>query len=119
HIILGALGTALLIAGLTPIVRLLFFVFVGDADGHIQTLVLGAALLVGALRCFALLVLADLPRTNRVLTEDLLERVKMIQYGSARETVSGVEPAHTTPTGEERDRASRAAKSDQDKAALG
>jgi hypothetical protein len=44
--------------------------------------VLGATSLVGALLSFALLVLADLQRTNRVLLEETLERLKDVQYGT-------------------------------------
>jgi hypothetical protein len=84
HVLLGALGTIMMVAALVPIIRFLVFVLLGDSSGHIQSLVLGAALLVGALLCFALLVLADLQRTNRVLLEDILERAKIVQYGSGR-----------------------------------
>jgi len=37
-------------------------------------------MLVGALLSFALLVIADLLKTNRILLEDQLERIKEIQY---------------------------------------
>lgn len=83
HVVLGLLGGLMMVGALLPIVRFLAFTLSGDSGGHIQSLVLGSALLVGALLCFALLVLADLQRTNRALTEDLLERVKAVQYGGA------------------------------------
>jgi multisubunit Na+/H+ antiporter MnhC subunit len=53
----------------------------GDNGDHIQSLVLGAVLLIASLLAFALVVIADLLRTNRVLLEDQLERLKEIQYG--------------------------------------
>jgi len=37
-------------------------------------------MLVGSLLSFALLVIADLQKTNRILLEDQLERLKEIQY---------------------------------------
>lgn len=83
HVLLGALGAVMLIGALIPIVRFLIFVLQGDSSGHIQSLVLGAALLVGALLCFALLVIADLQRTNRILLEDLLYRAKGAGHGTA------------------------------------
>lgn len=83
HLLLGALGTVMLVAALVPIARFLVFVFQGDSSGHIQSLVLGAALLVGSLLAFALLVIADLQRTNRTLLDDLLYRVKTAQYERA------------------------------------
>lgn len=83
HVVLGALGSLMLVGALIPIIRFLAYFFSGDSGGHVQSLVLGSALLVGALLCFALLVLADLQRTNRILTEDLLERLKTLQYSPA------------------------------------
>lgn len=93
HVLLGAMGAVMLAGALIPIIRFLVFAIQGDSSGHVQSLVLGAALLVGALLCFALLVIADLQRTNRTLTEDLLERLKAIQYAS--EPVNQAEP-HVT-----------------------
>jgi len=37
-------------------------------------------MLVAALLSFALVVISDLLRTNRILLEDQLERIKEIQY---------------------------------------
>jgi len=47
-------------------------------------------MLVGSLLCLALAVIADLQRTNRVLLEETLERMKDIQY--SREPEREVEP---------------------------
>ncbi len=102
HTILGLLGGLMLVTALIPIVRFLVFVVMGESDGHIQSLVLGGAMLVAALLCFALLILADLQRTNRILIEDMLERLKTIQYPdqpaspaawSAIESTRSVDPA--------------------------
>lgn len=81
HAVLGTIGTTMLVMALIPIIRFLVFALHGDPGGHVQSLVLGTALLVGALLSLALLVIADLQRTNRVLVEDALERLKKIQYG--------------------------------------
>lgn len=78
HVVLGLLGSLMMIGALIPIIRFLLFAAQGHSGGHVQSLVLAAALLVGSLLCFALLVLADLQRTNRVLIEDMLERVKAL-----------------------------------------
>lgn len=82
HVILGWLGGLMMIAGLVPFVRFFIFWVQGEGGGHIQSLILGSAMLVGGLLSLALLVIADLLRTNRVLLEDQLERIKEIQYGS-------------------------------------
>lgn len=80
HIIFVSLGTILGIGGLIPFVRFLIFAALGQGDGHLQSLIFGTAMLVGSLISFALLVIADLQKTNRILLEDQLERLKEIQY---------------------------------------
>jgi hypothetical protein len=46
----------------------------------VQSLIFGSIMAVASLLSFALGVLSDLLRTNRVLLEDQLERIKEIQY---------------------------------------
>lgn len=77
------LGTALTVAAFIPFIRYLVLWLSGTDGDHIQSLILGSALLVGGLLSFALGMLADLMRINRVLLEDALERSKRIQYGFA------------------------------------
>jgi glycosyltransferase involved in cell wall biosynthesis len=81
NVILGWIGVPMLVAGLVPFVRFLAYWFMGDGDGHVQSLIFGSAMLVGALLTFALLVIVDLQRTNRILLEESLERIKAVQYG--------------------------------------
>lgn len=104
HAILGTIGAIMLVAGLLPFVRFLIYWLMGDAGGRVQSLIFGVALLVGALLSFALLVIADLQRTNRVLLEETLERLKEIQYRPPAEVVlldsaklPVVEPGATGP----------------------
>lgn len=80
HIIFVSLGVLLLILGLIPFIRYVFLLLSGEEGGHIQSLILGAALIIGSLLSFVLLVIADLQKTNRILLEDQLERIKEIQY---------------------------------------
>lgn len=80
HTIFVTLGLVFLVLGAIPFVRFLIFSLMGEGDGHLQSLVFGSAALVGSLLSFALLVIADLQKTNRILLEDLEERVKEIQY---------------------------------------
>lgn len=74
------LGILLLLAGLVPFIRYLVLIVVDNSGNHIQSLLLGAILMVGALLCFALGIISDLIRTNRILNEDMLERQKRTQY---------------------------------------
>lgn len=80
HLIFIGLGTLLLLAGLVPFVRYGIIYVSGDKGDHIQSLILGAILLFGAIIAFALAVIADLIRTNRILIEDNLERTKSVQH---------------------------------------
>lgn len=75
------LGTGALITmvGLIPIVRFLVYWFIGDSDGHVQSLVLGGSLLVlGVITCL-MGVLADLIGANRKLIEKTLTEVKRLE----------------------------------------
>ncbi len=110
HYVLGGLGALLMVAAVIPFVRYVVFLIQGDAAGHIQSLIFGTAMLIGSLLSFALLVIADLQRTNRVLVEEALERLKALQYsdlpepgeprtagaGTRRETMPAPGPAVTT-----------------------
>jgi glycosyltransferase involved in cell wall biosynthesis len=80
HLVFVTLGVVFLVAALVPAVRFLVFWFQGDAGGHVQSLVFAGAMLVASLLSFALLVIADLLRTNRTLHEETLERLKSLQY---------------------------------------
>lgn len=80
HGIFLSLGLTLLILGLIPFIRFLIFALIGEGGGHLQSLVFGSALLIASFVSFALLVIADLEKTNRILLEDQLERLKEQQY---------------------------------------
>lgn len=80
HVIFVTLGLLFLAAGIIPFARFAFYFFAGQGDGHLQSLVFGSSMIVGALLSFALLVISDLQRTNRILLEDQLERTKETIY---------------------------------------
>lgn len=69
------------VLALVPMVRFLVLWAVdGDASGHVQSLIFGAVMSVAALLSVALSVISELQRTNRILLEDQLERIKELQY---------------------------------------
>ncbi len=80
HVVFAWFGCLLGIIGLIPFVRFLVLFFLDSGGAHLQSLLFGIAILTGSLICFALLVIADLQRSNRVMLEDVLERVKSMQY---------------------------------------
>ena len=55
-------------------------VAVGDAGGHLQSLILGAVLLILAFLSVMLGIVSDLIRTNRILIEDTLEHTKRARF---------------------------------------
>jgi glycosyltransferase involved in cell wall biosynthesis len=80
YVVFNTAGIFFLIVGLIPFIRFVVFFFLGDTRGHLQSLVIGSALLTASIISFALVVIADLLRANRILIEDQLERLKEIQY---------------------------------------
>ncbi len=64
-----------------PLVRFfLIWLTGGDSSGNVQSLIFGAIMAVASLLSLALGVISDLQRTNRVLLEEQLERIKEMQY---------------------------------------
>lgn len=80
----GGLGLALAAVGLMPIVRFLWFWLNGDGDGHVQSLVIGGALLMVGVMVAMMGVLADLIAANRKLLETSLARMREIEDKLAR-----------------------------------
>lgn len=83
HTVFVTLGVLFLIGGLIPFIRFLILSWSGAQGAYIQSLIFGSTMLLGAALSFALLIISDLLRTNRVLLEDTLQRVKEIQYGDS------------------------------------
>ncbi|PJM74062.1 glycosyl transferase [Bifidobacterium primatium] len=73
-------GIVFAIAGLIPIIRFLVLAAMGLTEGHLQSLMLGVALLMLGALCFALQIISEVQRIQRRLVEDELERTKEIQY---------------------------------------
>src|SRR5690606_12241937 len=74
-------GTGLLAAfvGLLPIARFMLFYLQGEGDGHVQSLVIGGALLVLGALIAVMGLLADLIGANRKLLEANLARLRQIE----------------------------------------
>ena len=64
------------------------WIFNGDRDGHIQSLLLGAVLFIVSIQFFALGIIGDLLAGQRVMTQRVFERVRRI------ELELGVDPTH-------------------------
>lgn len=87
YMIFGITGTVLLIVGLVPFARYVFLTFTDHSgSGHLQSLILGMLLLIASFLCFALNVIADLIRINRVLIEQNLTHTKRIRFVDSHKT---------------------------------
>jgi glycosyltransferase involved in cell wall biosynthesis len=71
----------------------------GDRSGHIQSLILGAVLVIAAVQVFALGVVGDALAGQRVMAQRLFERVRRV------ELALGVKPSHYEPGTEAAERA--------------
>lgn len=84
------LGAVLFALGLIPFIRFLVLTETsgGGVGRHLQSLVVGGVLVMGALLTFALGVIADLIRINRVLIEDGLVQQKRMRFPSPDQEAS-------------------------------
>jgi glycosyltransferase involved in cell wall biosynthesis len=78
------LGTLFLVPGLVIGLRFVFQYLQGAGEGHVQSLILAAVLLVTAVVMYAVGVLADLVAANRVLLEEVRMRLLRAEVLSAR-----------------------------------
>lgn len=72
-------GLAIILLGMIPILRFLFAYLSNDGDGHVQSLVLGGALLVLGALIAVMGILADLIAANRKLMEVSLVHLRQIE----------------------------------------
>jgi len=82
YILFNSIGLLLLLVGLSPFVRYGLLVLADDKGNHLQSLIIGAVLLISALLFFVLGVMADLIRINRILHEEALEQIKRERFKS-------------------------------------
>jgi glycosyltransferase involved in cell wall biosynthesis len=71
------------VLGAIPFLRYLWLWLADSSGGHLQSLLLGALLLILAAMSGMLGIISDLIRTNRVLIEDNLEHTKKARFGKS------------------------------------
>jgi glycosyltransferase involved in cell wall biosynthesis len=82
------------ILGLIPFVRWAVLQWVDEQPGsHLQSLIVGAVLLIIAFLNIIIGIISDLIRTNRMLIEDTLEHTKKMRFGKGEELGVPVVPA--------------------------
>jgi glycosyltransferase involved in cell wall biosynthesis len=84
RVVFATLSLLFLVLGLLPFVRFLYLELSGDQGSHIQSLLLGAVLLIASFLSVAMGVIADLIHINRILIEEELEHVKAQRFGGSR-----------------------------------
>ena len=87
RVFLAAAALAALV-GLAIWIRFLYYFASGDGRGHVQSLILGATMLVIAVQLAGLALLADVLAALRVLVQRNLERVRRLELHA------GIEPSH-------------------------
>lgn len=80
YVVFATLAAVFGVLALVPMVRFLVLWLANGQAGNVQSLIFGAIMAVACLLSVALGVLSDLLRTNRVLLEEQLERIKRLQY---------------------------------------
>lgn len=75
------IGMVLFTAGVIPVIRFLYYWWIGEGDGHVQSLILGGVLLMMGFLTLMIGLLADLIHFNRHLLEMVLVRLKAQEFG--------------------------------------
>lgn len=92
YVLFGWLALLFAIAGLVPFVRYSVLVAMDEGGGHLQSLLVGAALLLMSFLSGMLGVIADLIRTNRSLIETTLEHTKRSRFDTSPSPRAVTEP---------------------------
>jgi len=81
------LGALAILAGSVLGVRFLYFYAMGQGDGHIQSLILAAVLIIVGFQTLVMGLLADLVGFNRKMIEEVLYRVRRLEADESRQRV--------------------------------
>jgi len=78
-----ALGGVIMLLGFALGLRFLIFYFLGQGQGHIQSVILAAVLLIVGFQTMLIGLVADLIGFNRKVLEEILYRLRRMEVGSA------------------------------------
>jgi glycosyltransferase involved in cell wall biosynthesis len=85
YVIFSALATFFAVLGLIPFVRFAILQLNTNPGSHLQSLLVGAVLLMMSFMSVIIGIISDLIRTNRMLIEDTLEHTKKMRFGTGEE----------------------------------
>jgi glycosyltransferase involved in cell wall biosynthesis len=85
YVIFSALAVLFGVLGLTPFVRFAILQLNDSPGSHLQSLLVGAILLIMSFLSIIIGIISDLIRTNRMLIEDTLEHTKKMRFGKGED----------------------------------
>jgi glycosyltransferase involved in cell wall biosynthesis len=85
YVIFSALAVLFGVLGLTPFVRFAILQLDNNPGSHLQSLLVGAVLLIMSFLSVIIGIISDLIRTNRMLIEDSLEHTKKMRFGTGED----------------------------------
>lgn len=86
------LGLVMIAAGLVPLARFFYFFFIGQGNGHIQSILLGAVLLIVGFQTLLIGLVADLVGFNRKILEEILFRIRRMDLEQSLDTIEKDHP---------------------------
>ncbi len=72
------IGIIMLALGMVGVIRFLVFYFQGEGDGHVQSLIVSAVLLIAGFQTWLIGLVADLIAFNRKILEEILYRLRKL-----------------------------------------
>jgi glycosyltransferase involved in cell wall biosynthesis len=85
YVIFTALAVFFGVLGMLPFVRFALLQVNNSPGGHLQSLLVGAVLLIMSFLSIIIGIISDLIRTNRMLIEDTLEHTKKMRFGKGED----------------------------------
>jgi len=83
YVIFSLMAVFFGVLGLAPFVRFAILQVDGNSGSHLQSLLVGAILLIMSFLSIIIGIISDLIRTNRILIEDTLEHTKKMRFGTS------------------------------------
>ena len=90
------LGGIIILIGLLPVLRFLYFFMIGEGEGKVQSLILGGVFLSMGYVTIILALLGDTVATNRQLSERILKRVRELELATTPKIESASENTSKT-----------------------
>jgi glycosyltransferase involved in cell wall biosynthesis len=95
--VFSIMGLLLILAGMIPGIRFLYFFIVEERAGHIQSLILSAILLIVGFQVLLIGLVADLIGFNRKILEEVLYRLRRVELDSANTLSTGADQKVVIP----------------------